>query len=57
MGDFPPTEQDIAVKNELTGQINSELDKFNGLVSEEIKTFNEAFNSLNLQYLIVEDEK
>jgi hypothetical protein len=57
MGDFPPTEQDIAVKNELTGQINSELDKFNALVSEEIKVFNEAFNSLNLQYLIVEDEK
>ena len=57
MGDYPPTEQDIAVKNELTGQINSELDKFNALVSEEIKAFNEAFNSLNLQYLIVEDEK
>ncbi|MFK5982048.1 MAG: glycosyl hydrolase [Flavobacteriaceae bacterium] len=57
MGDFPPTEQDIAVKNELTGQINSELDKFNALVSEEIKAFNEAFNMLSLQYLIVEDEK
>jgi len=57
VGDFPPTEQDIAVKNELTAQINSELDKFNTLVSEEIKGFNEAFNSLNLEYLIVEDEK
>ncbi len=57
MGDFPPTEQDIAVKNELTGQINSELDKFNALVSEEIKAFNKVFNSLNLEYLIVEDEK
>ncbi|PHS67004.1 MAG: glycosyl hydrolase [Flavobacterium sp.] len=57
MGDFPPTEQDIAVKNVLTGQINSELDTFNTLVSEEIKAFNEAFNTLNLQYLIVEDEK
>ncbi len=57
MGDFPPTEQDIAVKNELTSKINSELDKFNTLVSEEIKRFNEAFNSLELNYLFIEEDK
>jgi photosystem II stability/assembly factor-like uncharacterized protein len=54
-GDFPPTEQDIAVKNELTLKINSELEKFNALISNEIKEFNAAFNSLNLNYLFIEE--
>ena len=54
MGDFPPTEQDIAVKDELTRKINSELEKFNALVSDEIKMFNAEFNSLNLNYLFTE---
>ena len=56
MDDFPPTTQDIAVKNELTRQINSELVKFDKLVSEEIKMFNAAFNSKQLNYLFVEEE-
>ena len=55
MGDFPPTEQDIAVKNELTGKINAQLSAFNTLVSDEIKAFNAAFNSKQLNYLFVED--
>ncbi|MBT3918777.1 MAG: glycosyl hydrolase [Flavobacteriaceae bacterium] len=54
MGDFPPTEQDVAVKDELTRKINSELEKFNALVSDEIKMFNAEFNSLNLNYLFTE---
>ena len=56
MGDFPPTEQDIAVKDELTKQINSELLKFNTLVSSEIKAFNAEFNSMNLNYLFIEED-
>ena len=56
MGDFPPTEQDIAVKDELTRKINSELEKFNALVSDEIKMFNAEFNSLNLNYLFTEGD-
>ncbi len=55
MGDFPPTEQDIAVKNELTQKINTQLTAFNNLVSQEIKAFNAEFNTLKLNYLIVED--
>lgn len=55
MDDFPPTKQDIAVKNELTQQINTELLKFDQLVSDEISAFNAAFNSLNLNYLFVEE--
>jgi photosystem II stability/assembly factor-like uncharacterized protein len=55
MGDFAPTEQDIAVKNELSKQINEQLEIFNNLVSNEIKAFNASFNSKKLNYLFVED--
>jgi hypothetical protein len=54
-GDFAPTEQDIAVKNELTQKINEQLGMFNNLVDKEIKAFNASFNAKNLTYLIVED--
>jgi len=57
MDDFPPTKQDIDVKNELTQQINAELVKFEILVSAEIKEFNVAFNNMNLNYLFIEDDK
>jgi photosystem II stability/assembly factor-like uncharacterized protein len=55
MGDFGPTEQDVAVKNELTSKIKIELDAFNKLMDDEITAFNTAFNSKNLNYLFVED--
>ncbi len=55
MGDFAPTDQDIAVKDELTAKIKIELDAFNQLMSDEISTFNTAFNSKSLNYLFVED--
>jgi len=54
-GDFPPTDQDIAVANELTGKIDAELVKFDKLVSEEISNFNNAFNDRKLNYLFLED--
>lgn len=55
MDDFPPTKQDVAVKNELTAQINAELVKFDNLVSDEIKAFNDAFNAKSLNYLFIEE--
>ncbi|MEM1001350.1 MAG: glycosyl hydrolase [Bacteroidota bacterium] len=55
MGDFPPTEQDIAVKNELTNKINEQLKAFNVVLSQKVKAFNAAFNSKRLNYLFVED--
>jgi photosystem II stability/assembly factor-like uncharacterized protein len=54
MDDFPPTDQDILVKNELTAEINKELGTFDTLVDTEIKAFNEAFNTLKLNYLFLE---
>jgi photosystem II stability/assembly factor-like uncharacterized protein len=57
MDDFPPTQQDIAVKNELTTQITAQLQSFTTLVTNEILQFNQQFNTLNLNYLFVEDDK
>ncbi len=54
MDDFPPTAQDIEVKDELSAKINTELDKFNTLVTKEINGFNDSFNTLKLDYLILE---
>jgi photosystem II stability/assembly factor-like uncharacterized protein len=55
MGDFPPTEQDIAVKNELSAQIEKQLSAFNTILNDEVKAFNVAFNAKQLNYLFVED--
>lgn len=52
--DFPPTDQDIAVKNELTAEIERELNQFDNLVDKEIQEFNDAFSRLKLDYLIPE---
>ncbi|MEB8346404.1 glycosyl hydrolase [Flavobacteriaceae bacterium KMM 6898] len=54
MDDFPPTDQDIVVKNELTAEINKELGDFDALVDTEMMAFNEAFNNLKLNYLFLE---
>ncbi len=53
--DFPPTEQDIAVKNEMSGKINEQLQAFDALVDEEISAFNNEFNQLKLNYLSIEE--
>lgn len=56
MDDFPPTTQDVAVKNDLTAAIMEELGKFDRLISEEISNFNTEFNALKLNYLFIEEE-
>ena len=53
--DFPPTAQDIGVKNEMTTKINAQLATFDQLVDEEMKAFNDAFNQLGLDYLSIEE--
>ncbi len=55
IGDFGPTAQDIAVKNELTAAIKKELTEFDALIDQEIANFNSEFNKLQLNYLFVED--
>ncbi|MBS9461118.1 glycosyl hydrolase [Flagellimonas sp. 389] len=53
--DFPPTDQDVNVKNEMTTKINTQLTTFDKLVEEEMKAFNAAFNQLGLEYLSIEE--
>lgn len=55
MDDFPPTQQDVLVKNELTNKIHEELGKFDQLLSDEVQAFNRQFNEMNLNYLFVEE--
>ncbi len=55
MGDFAPTDQDVAVKNELSEAIDIQLIQFNKLVSDEISSFNTAFNAKQLNYLFIEN--
>ena len=50
--DFPPTAQDIAVRDELTQAINAQLDTYNSLMKNDVTAFNEAFKALALDYLI-----
>ncbi|RKS55271.1 photosystem II stability/assembly factor-like uncharacterized protein [Gillisia mitskevichiae] len=54
MDDFPPTDQDIAVKDELTSEIKKELNAFNSLIDKEIEDFNRQFNAKNLNYLFLD---
>lgn len=53
--DFPPTAQDVEVKNELSAKIKSQLDTFDKLASEELQAFNNEFNNLKLDYLFIEE--
>ena len=55
LDDFPPTAQDIAVKTELSAEINKQLNAFDRMVDEEISSFNKAFNDLELNYLFIEE--
>jgi len=55
MGDFRPTDQQLAVKKELTAEIIKQLQAFDTMIDDEVKTFNRAFNEQNLNYLFVEE--
>ncbi len=57
IGDFAPTSQSIEVKNELTAEIEQQLAIFNEVLNSDIEKFNEAFNKLKLDYLVIEKEK
>ena len=57
IGDFAPTSQSIEVKNELTAEIEKQLAVFDGVLNSDIKKFNEEFNNLELNYLVIEKEK
>ena len=57
IGDFAPTSQSIEVKDEITAEIEKQLTIFDQVLKSDIKKFNEQFNTLNLEYLVIEKEK
>jgi len=52
MNDFPPTEQDIAVRDELTKAIEKQLATYTKLMDQDVANFNSAFKAKALDYLI-----
>jgi len=54
MGDFAPTDQDVAVKEELSKAIKKQLTAFDKMLDDEVAEFNKAFNQLQLEYLFVD---
>lgn len=52
--DFPPTQQDLQVKEELTLKVNEQLSKFEEMIDNEVESFNKEFNALNLNYLFID---
>ncbi len=55
LDDFPPTEQDEAVRVELTEKVEAALEIFNKTLKEEVEAFNKAFNERGLKFLFVEE--
>ena len=53
LNDFSPTNQDLMVKNELSNLIQVELNKYDNLIENDLKKFNEEFSELELNYLII----
>jgi len=51
--DFPPTDQDEAVRLELTEKVNLHLANYNKLISSDLEAFNIAFAKLKLDYLTI----
>jgi photosystem II stability/assembly factor-like uncharacterized protein len=50
--DFPPTAQDMAVRDELTQAIDEQLTIYTTMMKKDIPAFNAAFKELSLDYLI-----
>ncbi len=55
-GEYPPTQQSMAVKNELSGQIDAQLGQLDKILSEDIPSFNADYKALGLDILKLENE-
>jgi len=54
-GDYPPTAQAIAVRDELTELIDAEIEKFKRIIKEDLPTFNDLVRSKQIDAIIVKD--
>ena len=56
-GDYPPTNQAIAVRDELFGKIDAQINEFKRIQKEEIKAFNDLFRTKMVQAIWIEEPK
>jgi photosystem II stability/assembly factor-like uncharacterized protein len=56
-GDFPPTDQAIAVKGELTAQIDAELSKLRKVVDEDLPAFNALVHKQAIPAVVIKKEQ
>ena len=52
--DFPPTSQDIAVKEELTAAVVMAMEQYQKVIDSDVATFNEVFKKEKRNYLSTE---
>lgn len=55
-GDYPPTDQAIEVKEELTKQIDQYLDQYKTVVERDIPTFNELVRQKEIGAIILKED-
>jgi uncharacterized protein YjgD (DUF1641 family) len=55
--EYPPTKQAYDVKNELTKEINKELDAYKSVMQNEIPKFNELIRSKSIDAIILKQKK
>jgi hypothetical protein len=55
-GDYPPTAQAYAVKKEMEGLIDSELEKFNAVKTELIPAFNQLVRENEIDAIILKNK-
>lgn len=55
-GDFPPTEQAMAVKKDLTAQIDSQLTQLKTVLDTAIPAFNELVKNKNIPAVVLADK-
>jgi hypothetical protein len=53
INDFPPTDQDEAVRSYLTSEVEKHLSIYQQMIDQDLEDFNTAFAKLNLDYLTV----
>ena len=53
MDDFPPTNQDLEVKDVLTLEIKKAMELFNKLIENDVAGFNTNFKNEKRNYLII----
>ena len=49
--DFPPTNQDLAVKEELTAAVEVAMERYQQLIDSDVASFNEVFKKEKRTYL------